>query len=186
MSSVSEAPTFAIDCASSVSMYDITDSRPFACGNQNRAVAWNGSDEIRFTSTGTSEVPLSAELDFPGETAPHTILFEVEPIEPLAQAENLTASVNTSTYGFTVVELSWTGERFGTTPGRDVYAYNVYRNTTANFTPGETNEIGGGNQFSFTDTNVGVHPGTYYYVVQARDRGDNLGPASAPAMVVVH
>ncbi len=183
-STTSEKPIFSIECVSGVTMYDVTNNRPFACGDQARYVAWKGSDKIQFTSASPTRVQLTAQIIYPGEATPSAIIFSIFPIETLAQPQNLTATL-TSTYGLAVVKLSWSGEGFGTSATSDVYTYNVYKSTTSEFTPTANDESGETDSFSFTDMSVSLNPGTYYYRVQAQDRGGNVGPLSAQASVVV-
>jgi hypothetical protein len=184
-STTSEKPIFSIECVSGITMYDVTNNRPFLCGDQTRYVEWKGSDNIQFTSASPSRVQLTAQIIYPGEPTPTAVNFSIFPVETLAQPQDLAATLNTSTYGFAVVELSWSGEGFGTSATSDVYTYDIYKSTTSGFTPTANDESGGTNSFSYTDTSVSLNPGTYYYRVQAQDRGGNVGPLSAQASVVV-
>jgi glucose/arabinose dehydrogenase/PKD repeat protein len=59
-----------------------------------------------------------------------------------------------------------------------VSGYEVYRSTTAGFTPAAANRIATPNALSYVDT---VAPGTYYYRVKAADAAGNLSAASAEA-----
>jgi glucose/arabinose dehydrogenase/PKD repeat protein len=59
-----------------------------------------------------------------------------------------------------------------------VSGYEVYRSTTAGFTPAAANRIATPTATSYVDTTA---PGTYYYRVKATDAAGNLSPASAEA-----
>jgi hypothetical protein len=61
--------------------------------------------------------------------------------------------------------------------------YNVYRSTTAGFTPSASNRIAQTTGTSHVDT--GVASGTYHYLVTAEDGAGNVGPASNEATAVV-
>jgi hypothetical protein len=57
--------------------------------------------------------------------------------------------------------------------------YDVYRSTTAGFTPSAVNRIATPTAASYVDG--GLAAGTYYYRVKAVDRAGNIGPASNEA-----
>jgi hypothetical protein len=59
-----------------------------------------------------------------------------------------------------------------------VSGYEVYRSTTAGFTPAAANRIATPTATSYVDT---IAPGTYYYRVKATDAAGNLSAASAEA-----
>jgi hypothetical protein len=63
-----------------------------------------------------------------------------------------------------------------------VVKYDLYRSTTAGFTPSAGNRIAQPTGTTYTDT--GVAPGTYYYRVQAEDAAGNIGPAGNEANAV--
>ncbi len=72
------------------------------------------------------------------------------------------------------VTLSWDAS----TDAVGVSGYEVYRSTTAGFTPSAANRIATPGTPGYVDT---VAPGTYYYRVKATDAAGNLSTASAEA-----
>jgi glucose/arabinose dehydrogenase/PKD repeat protein len=72
------------------------------------------------------------------------------------------------------VALSWDAS----TDAVGVTGYEVYRSTTAGFTPAAANRIATPATPGYTDT---IAPGTYYYRVKAADAAGNLSLASAEA-----
>jgi hypothetical protein len=81
----------------------------------------------------------------------------------------------TATGGVGSIALSWTAA----TDNLGVTGYNVHRSTTSGFTPTTANRIAQPTGTSYTDS--GLAPGTYYYLVTARDAAGNVGPASNQA-----
>ena len=73
------------------------------------------------------------------------------------------------------VSLSWEAS----TDNVGVTGYEVYRSTTAGFTPGTTNRIATPSGTSYTDP---IAAGTYYYRVKAADAATNLSNASNEAV----
>ncbi|MBK8304109.1 MAG: carboxypeptidase regulatory-like domain-containing protein [Chloracidobacterium sp.] len=53
-------------------------------------------------------------------------------------------------------------------------SYNVYRSTVSGFVPGPANLIGTTNSTTYNDTNSLINGTTYYYVVRAKDTGNNV------------
>ena len=68
-----------------------------------------------------------------------------------------------SSPGTNNVTVGWTAS----TDNVAVTSYDVYRDTTAGFTPGAGNKVGSSPSSSYSDTNVPL--GTYYYKVIAND-----------------
>jgi Concanavalin A-like lectin/glucanases superfamily/Bacterial Ig-like domain/Bacterial Ig domain len=81
----------------------------------------------------------------------------------------------TATGGYGEVALSWGAA----TDNVGVVAYDVYRGTTAGFTPSVANRVAQPSGATYTD--AGIAPGTYYYRVQAEDSPGNVGPLSNEA-----
>jgi len=80
--------------------------------------------------------------------------------------------------GFGSVSLTWNAA----TDNIGVVAYDVYRSAVANFTPSLANRIAQSLGPGYVDT---ASPGTYYYLVGARDAAGNIGPASNQAVAIV-
>ncbi|OME77638.1 hypothetical protein BK120_25530 [Paenibacillus sp. FSL A5-0031] len=78
------------------------------------------------------------------------------------------------------VQLTWPA---AADQGGTIAHYNVYRSTTAEFTPSYANMIGESEQTSFTDRERVQSNTIYYYKVEAEDQSGNTGAASAPAAV---
>src|SRR5581483_7762233 len=81
----------------------------------------------------------------------------------------------TATGGVGTVSLRWTAA----TDNPGVTGYNVYRSTTAGFTPSAANRVAQVAGTGFTDT--GLAAGTYYYRVTARDAAGNVSAPSNEA-----
>ena len=75
--------------------------------------------------------------------------------------------------------LSWNaaGDNVGVT------GYNVHRSTTSGFVPSLSNRIAQPTGTSYADS--GRAPGTYYYLVTARDAAGNVGPPSNQASATI-
>jgi hypothetical protein len=84
-----------------------------------------------------------------------------------------------ATSGLGRVDLSWGAA----TDDTGIQRYNVYRSTTAGFTPSPANRIGQPTGLTYADT--GLTAATYYYVVKAEDPAGNLGPPSNEVQVAV-
>ena len=84
----------------------------------------------------------------------------------------------TATGGLGQISLGWGAA----TDNVGVTKYNVYRATTAGFTPSTSNRIAQPTGTSYTDTNLAA--GTYYYRVTAEDAAGNVGAASNEANAV--
>ena len=84
----------------------------------------------------------------------------------------------TATGGLGQVALSWgaASDNVG------VVKYDVYRGTSAGFTPSTANRIAQPAGLSYTDT--GLAAGTYYYKVAAEDAAGNVGPVGNEANAV--
>ncbi|NEN05937.1 DUF1929 domain-containing protein [Diaminobutyricibacter tongyongensis] len=87
----------------------------------------------------------------------------------------------TATGGTGQAALAWGAA----TDNVGVTTYDIYRSTTAGFTPAAGNRVAqvGGTTTTWTDT--GLAAGTYYYRVAAEDAAHNLGPASNEAQAAV-
>ena len=99
-------------------------------------------------------VPVASSLDTSPPSAPGTL---------------------TATGGIGQVGLSWGAA----TDNVGVVRYDVYRGTSAGFTPTTANRIAQPTGNSYIDDNLA--PGTYYYQVTAEDAAGNLGPPSNEA-----
>ena len=97
-----------------------------------------------------------------------------EDLQPPTAPTNLAASGGAGT-----ASLTWSAS----TDNVGVTAYDVYRSTTPNFTPGAANRVGQTASTSYTDT--GLAAGTYYYAVKAEDAAGNLSAASNQASAAV-
>jgi hypothetical protein len=85
----------------------------------------------------------------------------------------------TATAAATTVQLNWAAA----TDNIGVTSYEVYRSTTAGFTPGAANRIAQPTGTSYVD--AGLAGGIYYYRVKAADAGGNLGAPSNEATATV-
>ena len=77
------------------------------------------------------------------------------------------------TGGIGKAELAWNAS----TDNVGVVKYDVYRSTTAGFTPSASNRIAQPTGLSYSD--VGLAAGTYYYAVAAEDAAGNVSTPSA-------
>ncbi len=85
----------------------------------------------------------------------------------------------TATAGASSAALSWGAA----TDNVGVTKYDVYRSTTAGFTPSVANRIAQPTGTSYSDT--GLAAGTYHYKVAAEDAAGNIGAASNEATATV-
>ncbi len=102
-----------------------------------------------------------------------TVTVALDTTPPTAPA-NLTA-----TGASAQASLAWDAA----TDNVGVVRYDVYRSTTAGFTPGTANRIAQPTGTSYIDS--GLAPGTYYYKVAAEDASGNVGPPSSQASATV-
>jgi methionine-rich copper-binding protein CopC len=84
-----------------------------------------------------------------------------------------------ATGGYGSVALSWSAA----TDNVGVVGYNVYRSTSAGFSPSAANMIATVTGLSYTDS--GLAAGTYYYLVTAQDAAENVSAPSPQASTVV-
>ncbi|WP_147292911.1 beta-1,3-glucanase family protein [Dyella psychrodurans] len=95
---------------------------------------------------------------------------------PPASASTLTATAVSASQ----INLSWTAS---SAPG---VVYDVFRSTTAGFTPSSANQIATANTNSYSDTGLTVNT-TYYYVVEASNTAGTSAPttqASASTLAI--
>jgi hypothetical protein len=91
---------------------------------------------------------------------------------PPTAVANLTATVSSATQA----NLNWTAS----TDNVGVTGYAVYRSTTSGFVPSTANLVANlGAVTTYADS--GLTPGTYYYVVTAKDAAGNASPVSNQA-----
>ena len=81
--------------------------------------------------------------------------------------------------GISRVDLTWTAS----TDNVGVSGYALHRSTVSGFTPDPSNLVASVNNTSYTDTPL--TPGTYYYVVTARDAAGNISAPSAEVNATV-
>ncbi|MFD0712097.1 S-layer homology domain-containing protein [Paenibacillus sp. GCM10027626] len=79
------------------------------------------------------------------------------------------------------VQLSWTAAQ---DPNNEIAHYNIYRSTTADFTPAYANMVGEAVSASFVDREDLQPNTTYYYKVEAESIDGNTGAASESAQVM--
>jgi hypothetical protein len=121
-------------------------------------------DEVRVYSRALSATEIGADMNAAiGSGAPTDSL-------PPSPPANLKA---TGSLG--KVSLGWDAS----TDNVGVNGYEVYRSTTAGFTPAAANRIAVTTATGYVDTTAA---GTYYYRVKATDAAGNLGEASAEAV----
>ncbi len=112
------------------------------------------------------------------DTAPTNHRWNLTTVEILPANSDTTAptspgAVTATATSATQATISWTAS----TDNVGVTGYTVYRSTTAGFTPSAATLVASlGNVASFNDSNLA--PGTYYYVVTAKDAAGNVSPAS--------
>jgi fibronectin type 3 domain-containing protein len=121
-------------------------------------------DEVRVYNRALSAVDVQADMNQPVSalTGPDTT--------PPSAPGTLGA-----TGGSGQVSLTWGAA----TDNIAVTKYDVYRSTTAGFTPDASNRIAQPTGTSYTDSGLAV--GTYYYRVAAEDAAGNVGPSSNEA-----
>jgi len=95
-------------------------------------------------------------------------------LDPPSAPASLSATASSST-----VSLSWPAS----TDTVGVTAYDVYRSTTAGFTPSLVNRIAQVGGLTYQDG--GLAAGTYYYRVRAEDAAGNLSQASPEATATI-
>lgn len=114
-------------------------------------------DDLRFFDTSLSQPEVQAYMDIsiePSDDEPPTVPANVE-VEVAHQ----------------VVTLTWAAS----TDNVEVQNYVVYRGTTIDFVPSPTNQVGGPELTTYTET---APVGTFYYRVAARDETGNESEAS--------
>lgn len=95
---------------------------------------------------------------------------EVNGIEVIAPPPGTPTGL-TATYANNQINLSWTAS---STAG---VVYDVFRSTTAGFTPSSANQIATASGTSYSDTSVAANT-TYYYVVEASNTTGTSAPAA--------
>ena len=136
----------------------------------NRIAQPTGTGYVDTTGPGTYYYKVQAE-DAAGNLGPASneasavVLADTTP--PSAPA-NLSASVAGGT-----VNLSWSAS----SDDVGVVRYDVYRGTSAGFTPTSANRIAQPTGTSYSDSSI-FALGTYYYKVQAEDAAGNLSQSS--------
>jgi hypothetical protein len=116
-------------------------------------------DEVRVYNRALSASEIQSDMNTAvGATADTT---------PPSAPGNLRSNSSTGT-----INLMWDAA----TDNVAVTRYNVYRATTSGFVPSSSNRIGQPTGTTFAD--IGMPPGTYYYVVKAEDGTGNLSSAS--------
>jgi hypothetical protein len=114
-------------------------------------------DEVRVYNRALSAAEITTDMN-----APVTNPDSTPPSAP---------GTLTGTGGLTSAQLNWGAA----TDNVGVARYDVYRGTTAGFTPSAANRIAQPTGLSYTDT---VAAGTYYYKVAAEDAVGNVGPTT--------
>jgi fibronectin type 3 domain-containing protein len=125
-------------------------------------------DEVRVYSRALSAAEIQTDM-----TQPVSSLLGSDTTPPSAPG------TLTATAGAGQVGLSWgaASDNVG------VARYEVYRSTTAGFTPSASNRIAQPTGTAYTDT--GLAAGNYYYRVAAEDAAANIGPTSSQAGATV-
>jgi fibronectin type 3 domain-containing protein len=121
-------------------------------------------DEVRLWNVARTATQITSDMNT-SVTAPDT----TAPSAP---------GTLTATGGLGQIGLSWGAA----TDNVGVVKYDLYRSTTAGFTPSAGNRIAQPTGTTYTDQ--GLAPGTYYYKVQAEDAAGNIGPSSNEANAV--
>ena len=136
----------------------------------------------RQTSPGTAAPGTPVTIN---DTAPTGDRWNLSTVEILPANTDITAptapsGLSASTPGAGRATLSWTAA----TDAVGVTAYDVYRSTTAGFTPSAATLVRSlGAVTGYDDTGLAL--GTYYYVIRARDAAGNVSPSSNQASVVL-
>ena len=102
-----------------------------------------------------------------------------QPVPPEDTTAPSAPGTSTATGAVEQASLAWNAA----TDDVHVARYSVHRSTTAGFTPTPANRIAQPTGTTYVD--MGVTPGTYYYVVTAEDGSGNVGPASNQATAIV-
>src|SRR6185436_2437618 len=152
--------------------YDVyrSTSSGFTPSAGNRIAQPTGTGYVDTTGPGTYYYKVQAEdaagnLGAASNEASAVVLADTTP--PSAPA-NLSASVAGGT-----VNLSWSAS----SDDVGVVRYDVYRGTSAGFTPSSANRIAQPTGTSYSDSSI-FALGTYYYKVQAEDAAGNLSQPS--------
>ncbi len=124
-------------------------------------------DEVRIYNRALSATEIQTDMNAP---------VGVQDTEPPTAPSNLSV-----TGSLTSGQLSWTGS----TDNVGVAKYDVYRSTTAGFTPSAANRIAQPTGTTFTDTTAATNPGTYYYRVAAEDGNGNVSAPSNEANATI-
>jgi hypothetical protein len=119
-------------------------------------------DEVRVYNRALSAAEIQSDMN----TAVGTTADSTAPTTPA----NVRTNSSTGT-----INVMWDAS----TDNVGVARYDVYRSTMSGFVPSSSNLIGQPTGTSFAD--MGMSPGTYYYVVKAEDAAGNLSPASNQA-----
>ena len=137
------------------------------------AVTGNGTYSFALVGTYWQEISLAARES--GANAPQLIITS-NGTPPPADTQPPTTPTNlTATSTTTTANLTWTAA----TDNTAVTGYNLYRSTTAGFTPAPGNRIAQPTSTGYADTALAA--GTYYYRVTARDAAGNESAPSAEA-----
>ncbi|GGA40037.1 beta-1,3-glucanase family protein [Dyella nitratireducens] len=96
---------------------------------------------------------------------------EINGIEVIAPPPGSPSSVTATAVSTSQINLSWTASA---APG---VVYDVFRSTTAGFTPSSANQIATVNGSSYSDTGLANNT-TYYYVVEASNATGTSAPAA--------
>ena len=115
-------------------------------------------DTITVTSAGAEGSP---------QTIPVHLTLTAPDTQPPTVPSGLAASVSGAT-----VALTWTAS----TDDVGVLRYDVFRSTTAGFTPSSASRVGQSPTASYADASLPA--GTYHYVVEAEDAAGNVSLAS--------
>jgi hypothetical protein len=101
------------------------------------------------------------------------------PQSPDVQPPTPPTSLSATALSTTNIGLTWAAA----TDDVGVSGYNVYRSTTSGFTPSAANLIGTTTGTTYTD--AGLPPGTFYYLVIAKDAAGNVSSPSNEASASV-
>jgi fibronectin type 3 domain-containing protein len=136
-----------------------------------------------YQTNATSNMAQGADVAVAGGTAtvtvPASTVFTLTGLgAPDSQAPSAPSNL-AATGGAGNASLSWSGS----TDNVGVSNYNVYRSTTAGFSPAPANKVGQTTSTTYADTSLSA--GTYYYAVTAQDAAGNTSAASNEASAVV-